>query len=118
MIIQDAGQSTVPAPSQDAKVPGTDFHATGNIPCAITKSQPTGSCAFGVKREGSGSASVAVTKADGSQRVIFFEKGHATGYDKSQAGSGEFKADKESDLNIIHIGEENYEIPDAVIDGG
>ena len=118
MIVDGARQPTAHAPSHDAKVPGTDFHATGNIPCSMGKGQPTGSCAFGVKREGNGNAMVTVTKANGGQRVIFFEKGRAVGYDQSQADSGRFKAKKEADLNIIHIGEERYEIPDAVPEGG
>lgn len=118
MIIDNAGQQAAQAPSHDAKVSGTDFHARGDVPCSMGKGQPTGSCAFGVKREGNGSAMVTVTKADGSQRVIFFEKGRAISYDKSEADSGEFKANKEVDLNIIHIGKERYEIPDAVISGG
>ena len=33
-------------------------------------------------------------------------------------GNGRFKAKKEADLNMIHIGEERYEIPDAVPEGG
>ena len=118
MIVDGTRQPTAHALSHDAKVPGTDFHATGNIPCSMGKGQPTGSCAFGVKREGNGNAMVTVTKVDGSQRVIFFEEGRAIGYDQSQADSGRFKAKKEADLNIIHIGEERYEIPDAVPEGG
>ena len=118
MIITGAGKSATHAPRHDAKVSGTGFHVTGNIPCSMGKGQPTGSCVFGVKRESNGSAMVTVTKVDGSQRVIFFEKGRAIGYDQSQADSGEFKAQKEADLNIIHIGEERYEIPDAVVLGG
>jgi hypothetical protein len=118
MIINGAGQSAAHASSHDAKVPGTGFHATGNTPCSMGKGQPTGSCVFGVKREDNGSAMVTVTRADGGQRVIFFEKGRAVGYDMSQADPGEFKATKEADLNIIYIGEERYEIPDAVIQGG
>jgi hypothetical protein len=82
------------------------------------KGQPTGSCAFGVKREGNGSAMVTVTKVDGSKRVVFFENGRAIGYDQSQADTGKFKAEKEADLNLIHIGDERYEIPDAVVQGG
>ena len=31
---------------------------------------------------------------------------------------GEFSATSESDLNIIRIGQERYEIPDAVVSGG
>ena len=118
MIVDGAGQPAVHAPSRDAKVAGTDFHATGNIPCSMGKGQPTGSCAFGVKREGNGSAMVTVTKVDGSKRVIFFENGRAIGYDQSQADTGKFKAEKEADLNVIHIGDERYEIPDAVVQGG
>lgn len=118
MIVDGAGQPAVHAPSRDAKVAGTDFHATGNIPCSMSKGQPTGSCAFGVKREGNGSAMVTVTKVDGSKRVIFFENGRAIGYDQSQADTGKFKAEKDADLNVIHIGDERYEIPDAVVQGG
>lgn len=61
---------------------------------------------------------VTVTKPDGRKRVIYFENGRATGYDQSQADRGVFSASKESDLNIVHIGDERYEIPDAVIFGG
>ena len=70
------------------------------------KGQPTGSCAFGVKREGNGNAMVTVTKVDGSQRVIFFEEGRAIGYDQSQVDSGRFKPKRGQTSNIIHIGEE------------
>jgi len=42
----------------------------------------------------------------------------ATGSDASQADPGEFRAEKQSDMSIIYIGEERYEIPDAVIFGG
>jgi hypothetical protein len=118
MIVDGKEAKVVQAPSHDAKVAGTEFHATGNIPCSMGKGQPTGSCAFGVKREGGGNALVTVTKSNGSQRVIFFEKGQSIGYDQSQADTGEFKARKEADLNIIHIGDERYEIPDAVVQGG
>lgn len=106
------------APMDDAKVPGTDYHATGNVPCSMGGGAPAGYCAFGVTREGGGSGIVTVTKADGRTRSIFFENGSATGYDMSQADPGEFRAEKQADMNIITIGEERYEIPDAVIFGG
>jgi hypothetical protein len=102
----------------DAKVPGTNYHATGNIPCSMGNGQPTGSCPFGVTRRGNGSADVTVKKPDGRNRVIFFEKGKATGADTSQADPGKFSATKESDLFIIRIGKERYEVPDAVVFGG
>lgn len=102
----------------DATVPGTNFNATGNIPCSMGSGQPTTSCPFGVIREGNGNGTVTVTKPDGRKRVIFFQNGKAIGYDQSQADRGTFSASKRGDLNIIRIGQERYEIPDAVIFGG
>ena len=102
----------------DAKVPGTPYHATGEVPCVMGSGQPKGSCRFGVVRKGSGSGTVTVTKPDGRTRSIFFEKGTATGYDMSQADPGEFSARKQGDTSLISIGQERYDIPDAVISGG
>lgn len=45
--------------------------------------QPTMQGPFGVKREGTGSGFVTVTKPDGRTRNIFFQNGRATGYDAS-----------------------------------
>ena len=59
-----------------------------------------------------------ITKPDGRTRIIFFEAGKAIGYDTSQADLGEFRASKEGDTYLIQIGEERYEIPEAVIFGG
>ena len=104
-------------PSIDAQVPGTDFHATGDLPCTVPGG-PERACHFGVKRAGQGSGTVVITKPDGSQRIILFEKGKATGYDASQADPGKFSAQRESDNTIVRIGGERYEIADAVIHGG
>jgi len=112
------GAAASMAPSNDAKVPGTPYHATGDIPCSMGDGQPTGSCPFGVVREGQGSGMVTVTKPDGRTRTIFFEKGKATGYDTSQSDTGKFKAEEKDGLYIIHIGKERYEIFEAVIFGG
>jgi hypothetical protein len=92
------------APAGDAKVPGTPYHATGEIPCVVALGQPTGSCPFGVIREGNGSGIVTVTKPDGRTRAIFFKNGKATGYDQSQSDTGKFSATKQGDMNIIRIG--------------
>jgi hypothetical protein len=101
----------------DSKVPGTNYNATGNIPCSMGNGQPTTNCPFGVVRRGNGSADVTVTKPDGRKRVIFFESGKATGYDASQADRGQFNATKDTDLFIIRIGKERYEIPEIVVFG-
>lgn len=120
---EQANTAPTPAPQQqspeDAKVPGTEFNATGIIPCSMGGGAPTGNCDMGVVREGNGSGMVTVTKPDGSKRVIFFQNGKATGFDQSQADKGiKFSATRQNDLNIVTIGQERYEIPDAVIFGG
>lgn len=118
MIIGGATNLPGKPGSGDALVPGTNYNATGNIPCSMGGGQPTTSCSFGVTREGNGTGIVTITKPDGRKRAIFFQNGRATGYDQSQSDQGRFSAIKQSDLNIIRIGQERYEIPDAVIYGG
>lgn len=124
-----AAEFLKPAVSPDGSVatgPGTstlragqgDFDATGQIPCAQYAGQPLTQCDFGVARAAGGGATVAVTKPDGRTRAIFFSNGIAIGADTSEADFGEFSASRDSDLNLIRVGDEHYEIPDAVIFGG
>jgi heat shock protein HslJ len=95
------------------------FDATGNLPCTQVAGQPTMTCEFGVARAGGGYATVVIKRPGGRTRAIFFRMGRPIGADTSQAdGSGEFKVSKEGDLNLIRIGNEGYEIPDAVLMGG
>ncbi len=96
-----------------------DFDATGWIPCAQFRGQPMGQCDFGVARAGGGFATVVVTKPDGVKRALFFGNGEFVGADTSQAdGYPEYSGRKEADLHLIRVGDERYEIPDAVIFGG
>ncbi|MGC1955539.1 MAG: hypothetical protein WA970_23780 [Gammaproteobacteria bacterium] len=89
------------------------------IPCAQYSGQPMGQCHYGVSREGGGTATVVNTRPDGSKRAIFFVDGRAYSADTSQAdGYGEFRVKREGDLNRIRVGDERYEIPDAVVYGG
>ena len=95
------------------------FDATGKIPCSQSVGQPTMQCPFGVARAGGGYATIVIQKPDGRTRAIFFRMGRPIGADTSQAdGYPEFGASKESDLHLIRVGEERYEIPDAVVLGG
>jgi hypothetical protein len=95
------------------------FDATGQIPCAQFAGQPMTQCEFGVARAGGGYATVVVKKPDGVTRAIFFTLGKPIGADTSQAdGYPEFRATRENDLHLIRIGNERYEIPDAVVLGG
>lgn len=95
------------------------FDATGKVPCAQQAGQPMTQCDFGVARAGGGYATVVVTLPDGRKRAIFFRMGIAIGADTSQAdGYGKFSATKDADLNMIKVGSERYEIPDAAVLGG
>ena len=108
-----------PGQPADARVAGTAFHATGSIPCARWAGQPMTSCEFGVVREGGGSGYIEVFWPNGGNRVISFEAGTPASFDRSEAdGAAQMTVSKESDLFTVRIGEERFEIPEAVIDGG
>lgn len=94
------------------------FDATGKLPCAQSVGQPMTQCDFGVARAGGGYAAVVIKKPDGRTRAVFFRMGKPVGADTSEADPGRFSAARESDLNLIRVGTERYEIPDAVVVGG
>jgi len=94
------------------------FDASGYVPCAQYRGQPMTQCAFAVARAGGGYATVVITRPDGRTRAIYFRMGVPISADTSQADWGEFSATREADLNIIRVGDERYEIPDAVVLGG
>ncbi len=93
------------------------YNARGKVPCKINRGMPTSNCDFGVVRRGNGDADVHIKMPNGKLRIIYFQNGRAVGYDRSQGG-GNFRTSKESDLYIVNIGDERYEIPEAVIYGG
>lgn len=103
----------------DAMVVGTQFNATGNVPCARSAGQPMGSCKFGVNRSGGGDAMLTVFWPDGGNRVIFFENGKVSGVDSSQAdGNAQLFTEKNADLFMIRFGDQRFEIPEAAVFGG
>ncbi|GAA4326456.1 hypothetical protein GCM10023115_38930 [Pontixanthobacter gangjinensis] len=103
---------------EDALVGGTNFNATGKVPCLISRDGQQENCDFGVIRKANLGSEVHIRKPDGRKRIIFFENGEAAGYDRSEADPGELKSSKQGDLYIIRIGEELYKIPGVVIFGG
>lgn len=118
-FLRESSYVGTPAPNQDALVPGTNFNATGNIPCARYAGQPMAACRFGVVRKGQGSGSVTVFWPDGGNRVIFFENGTPARFDQSQAdGNVRMNVGKNADLFMVTIGVQRFEIPEAVISGG
>jgi hypothetical protein len=117
-VSPDGSVATGPDDSAERAGRG-EFDATGRIPCASTAGQPMGECEFGVARAGGGYAAVVITRPDGTTRAIFFRMGIPIGADVSQAdGYPEFSASRENDLHFIRVGDERYEIPDAVVLGG
>lgn len=95
------------------------FDATGEIPCAQARDQPMRACPFGVAREGGGAATVVVTRPDGRPRALVFENGAFLDAEGSQADDhAGFGATQAGDLHTVRVGEERYEIPEAVIFGG
>ena len=126
---QPSAEALRPAASPDGRVAkGPDdsalragegrFDATGTIRRAQWRGQPTARCEFGVARAGGSYATVVIKKPDGRTRAVCFRMGKPIGADTSEAESGEFSARREGDLNVIRVGSEGYEIPDAVALGG
>jgi len=110
----------VDAPSYDAKVPGTNFNATGQLACARMAGQPMTQCKFGVVRKGNGNGSITVFWPDGGNRVIFFEDETPMSYDQSQADGDAKMTVGKSDNGIytVKIGDQRFEIVDSIITGG
>ncbi|HSM14618.1 MAG TPA: hypothetical protein VLA66_11180 [Thermoanaerobaculia bacterium] len=109
--------SVAAGPDDSAERAGRgEFDAWGNVPCAQAPGQPMGQCEFAASRAGGGYATVVVEWPDGSSRAIYFRMGRPTGSDAS--GEAGFDARQEGDLHLVRIGDERYEIPDAVVHGG
>ena len=100
---------------------GSGFTATGQIPCARNVGQPMAQCDFGVVRKGvgKGDGSLTVFWPDGGTRVIVFANGTPASFDRSKAdGDVRMNVDRKADLLTVTIGDQRFEIPDAVIYGG
>jgi hypothetical protein len=110
---------TAAAPATDARVGGTPFHATGTIPCARAAGQPMAQCRFGVVRHGAGAAEVTIVWPDGGSRVIGFTGGRPTAFGLTAADAAARPVVRQdADLFRIDIGQQRFEIPEAVVTGG
>lgn len=109
-----AAQGLGKAPAGDAKVKGTPYHATGQVPCSLGNAAPgSAQCEVGVIRGKPGNAEVHVTPPGGFERVLTFVGG------KVSAGDAKVKVHMEGDLWIIEVNDfEHYRIADAFISGG
>lgn len=113
--VKGAAAAAAPRPSHDAKVAGTNYNATAQVPCIASAGAPKGLCKAGVMRMAGGEATVELQTPDGGQRHIYFEKGKPTSSD----ANAPMRVTRQGDTNIIRIGTvEVYEIPDAFVVGG
>jgi hypothetical protein len=103
------------APSSDAKVPGTRYHATGTVPCSMGDAAPgSQQCDFGVIRGKPGNAEVHVKPAGGLERVLTFMGDKVTA-----DGDATVKASETDGMWSIEVNDyEHYQIPESVIWGG
>jgi hypothetical protein len=115
VTIAGSGAATAPHVSHDANVAGTNYQATAMIGCATGVGAPLGHCKAGVTRFGGGEATVEITLPRGGQRHIYFQGTRAT---SSDSPAGGFSVRKDGDLNVITMGKERYEFPDAFVVGG
>ena len=103
------------AASGDAKVAGTPYHATGQLPCSAGGAGgAAGACEFGVIRGRPGHAEVHVTGPAGARRVL------RVAGDQASAGDGTaVRALRSGDPWQVEVdGREQYRVPAAVISGG
>ncbi len=103
------------APPGDAKVNGTPYHATGQVPCSMGSAvEGSMQCDFGVIRGKPGNAEVHVTPPGGFEPVLTFVGGTV----RSDADA-KVKASKGGDMWSIEVNDhEHYRIPEAVVCGG
>lgn len=110
--------------ADDAKVAGTTYNATAQVPCGGYRKHADGMCEAGVVRNKDKTATVTVTYPGGADsRTIFFDAtGKPFGADLAEAdGSAQYKLEtkrKAPDVTVITIGPEHYEINDAFVMGG
>jgi hypothetical protein len=103
------------AAASDAKVKGTPYHATGQLPCAMGEvAKASVQCEFGVIRGQPGHAEVHLTPPGGLERVLIF-----AGTQVSSDGDAQVKVSKQGDVWSVEVNDfEHYQIPEAVISGG
>lgn len=102
----------------DALVPGTPYHATGQVSCTANAGARPTDCPFGVVRLGGGSAAVTVTRPGGRTRTIVFRLGAPVGFDQGPGEPAGLSVTREGFVTIVRIGGERYTIPDEVLFGG
>ena len=90
-----------------------EYDATTILPCGSVGSDEMSTCPAGVLRMEGGQGSVVILSPAGEQFTVNFMK------DYVNSAAGEVEAELDGDLWIVVIdGEERYEVPLALIEGG
>jgi hypothetical protein len=111
------GRALVPLPSrEDARVPGTAYHATTRVRCAVPFRPGVESCDAGVIRYArDGTATVVITAPGGFVRRLLFVRGRLKCSDSAEPAH----ARSEGDTIEVSVGDdERYEIPGSLLTGG
>jgi hypothetical protein len=93
--------------------------ATGSTDCYATAGGPAQNCSYSVTRTGNGGAFVTVTLPAGQTRVITYENGQPTDFDRAEAdGDIAFEHWQQDGGFMVFIGDQGVYIPDDAIVGG
>ena len=87
------------------------------IPCALLRGQPMGTCGVALERTGHRQASLQVTHPNGMERKLVFRDGSFTGCQTGWEGCGDLtvRVAKEEQLRLLRVGSERYEIPGSLL---
>jgi Bacterial SH3 domain len=113
-LVEGAAPAMAEVPEGGPKGNGVPFDATGEVGCAMSAGAAMGSCPFGVVRDGPGNAGVWIALGGGAERAILFEGGVPVSADSPAPLS----FTKDGDLFTISVGDERYQFPEAVVNGG
>jgi Bacterial SH3 domain len=113
-LVEAAAPAASDAPEGGPVGNGTPFDATGVVSCTATPAEEMRSCPFGVVRDGPGNAGVWIALDGGQERQILFEGGVPV----SANADLPLSFDKIGDQFTIRIGDESYEFPEALVNGG
>jgi hypothetical protein len=113
-LVEGAAPAMAEVPAGGPKGNGVPFDATGEVSCAMAAGAAMGSCPFGVVRDGPGNAGVWIALGNGTERAILFEGGVPVSADSPAPLS----FTKDGDLFTISVGDERYQFPEALVNGG
>jgi hypothetical protein len=116
LSLELTGKALAPlSAKQDAKFPGTPFHASTTVQCAPAYSKARECEAWVIRRGFDGTATVELRWDNTARRRILFVKGTPEASDSPHAMT--FTRD-ERGYWVVFDGEERFEVPEALVFGG